>query len=88
MSGSIAGESGKQDRREFIESWMDLFRYMGRFRTWFILALLFAFIGTFVTLFGPGLVSRISNIIETTMTTGVPMDYGTIAAIAALVLVL
>ena len=64
------GRGEKADN--FTLAWKRLFRYMGRFRIPFLVALVVACIGTALTLLGPNIISEVTNLIESGLTG--PMD--------------
>ena len=55
---------GDTNVKNFRKAWADLLSYMGRFRKWFLLALVLAFASTIISLIGPDLLSDITNLIE------------------------
>ncbi|MBR6203585.1 MAG: ABC transporter ATP-binding protein [Candidatus Methanomethylophilaceae archaeon] len=64
----------------FRQAWSRLFRYMGRYRAWFVVAVILAVMGTALTLLGPNVLSDITNIIKDGLLTG-DIDLEGIAAL-------
>ncbi len=55
---------GDTNVKNFRKAWADLLNYMGRFRKWFLLALVLAFASTVISLVGPDLLSDMTDLIE------------------------
>ena len=64
------GKGAKADN--FGQAWKRIFRYMGRYRIPFLVALIVACAGTVLTLVGPNIISDVTNLIEAGLTG--PMD--------------
>ena len=77
-----------QGAKDFKKAWRDLFAYMDRFKKWFLLALVFAFVGTALSLIGPDLISDITDLIEAGLTPGASMDMDAILDIAMALMVI
>ncbi len=50
--------------KNFKQAWARLFKYMGPYKKWFFIAVIFAIVGTAMTLLGPNVLSDITNIIK------------------------
>lgn len=77
-----------QGAKDFKKAWMDLFTYMDRFKKWFLLALIFAFIGTALSLIGPDLISDVTDLIENGLAPGASMDLDAIVDICLTLVVI
>lgn len=69
----IPTDKAEVTSKNFKRSWVSLINYMGPFKKWFLLALLFAFASSIVALVGPMMINQITNLIES----GIDFDKGT-----------
>ena len=67
--------------KDFKAAWSRLFQYMGRYKVLFIIAVIFAILGTALTLLGPNMLSDMTNLIKDGLFTG-DIDMEGIVAIA------
>ncbi|MBR1973733.1 MAG: ABC transporter ATP-binding protein, partial [Candidatus Methanomethylophilaceae archaeon] len=66
---------GDTNVKNFRKAWSSLLKYMGTYRKWFLLALVLAFVSTVISLIGPDLLSKMTDIIEDGIFSGkVDMD--------------
>ncbi|MBQ7621401.1 MAG: ABC transporter ATP-binding protein [Candidatus Methanomethylophilaceae archaeon] len=73
--------------KDFKQAWGRLFQYMGSYRILFIIALIFAVVGTALTLLGPNMLSDMTNIIKDGLISG-DVDMEGIMAIVVWLLVI
>ncbi|MBR4202343.1 MAG: ABC transporter ATP-binding protein [Candidatus Methanomethylophilaceae archaeon] len=73
--------------KDFKQAWGRLFQYMGSYRILFIIALIFAVVGTALTLLGPNMLSDMTNIIKDGLISG-DVDMEAIMAIVVWLLVI
>ncbi|MBQ7978467.1 MAG: ABC transporter ATP-binding protein [Candidatus Methanomethylophilaceae archaeon] len=73
--------------KDFKQAWGRLFQYMGSYRILFIIALIFAVVGTALTLLGPNMLSDMTNIIRDGLISG-DVDMEGIMAIVVWLLVI
>lgn len=64
MGGRRGPPVGDTNVKNFRKAWSSLLGYMGSYRKWFLLALVLAFISTIITLIGPDMLSRMTDLIE------------------------
>ncbi len=58
---------------DLIGAWKRLFAYMSKYRPYFVIALVFAAVGTALSLLGPNLISEITDLIEEGLYTGIDL---------------
>ena len=58
---------------DLIGAWKRLFAYMSKYRPYFVIALVFATVGTALSLLGPNLISEITDLIEEGLYTGIDL---------------
>ncbi len=68
MGRGPPGMRGGEKAGDFRQAWSRLFRYMRNHRTSFIIAIVAAAIGTVLTLFGPNMLSEITDLIQAGLT--------------------
>lgn len=73
--------------KDFKAAWSRLFQYMGRYKVLFIIAVIFAILGTALTLLGPNMLSDMTNLIKDGLFTG-DIDMEGIVAIAVWLVIL
>lgn len=66
---------------DFRGAWSKLFAYMHRYRIAFAIALVSAFIGAVLSLIGPDLISRMTNLIEAGLAPGASVDLDAVGRI-------
>ena len=73
--------------KNFKQAWARLFQYMGRYKTLFVIAVVFAIVGTALTLLGPNMLSDMTDLIKDGLLSG-DVDMEAIVSIAVWLLVL
>ena len=86
--GGPRGPRPAEHANDFGKAWGRLFRYMKTYRVLFVVAVAAAFIGTILTLVGPGMLSDITNLIEEGIGNDSPLDMDAIVSICVALLVI
>ena len=73
--------------KNFKQAWARLFQYMGKYKPLFIIAVIFAIVGTVLTLLGPNMLSDMTDLIKDGLFTG-DIDMEAIVSIAVWLLIL
>jgi len=77
----------KEKPKDFKQAWSRLFQYMDRYRAPFVIAVIFAIVGTALTLLGPNILSDITNLIKDGLYTG-QIDMDSIVSLALWLLII
>ena len=73
--------------KNFKQAWARLFQYMGKYKPLFIIAVIFAIVGTVLTLLGPNMLSDMTDLIKDGLFSG-DIDMDEIVSIAVWLLIL
>ena len=73
--------------KNFKQAWARLFQYMGKYKPLFIIAVIFAIVGTVLTLLGPNMLSDMTDLIKDGLFSG-DIDMDAIVSIAVWLLIL
>lgn len=73
--------------KNFKQAWARLFQYMGKYKPLFVIAVIFAIVGTVLTLLGPNMLSDMTDLIKDGLFSG-DIDMDAIVSIAVWLLIL